>query len=111
MNRLGLSSDDKYKIVIDETKKKKLPPYIPSTFSVKFLFQTCLDIRSVVKKVSILELFFFLYFLSDMSGWCRGQDYTACISEKNWVCLILPFCDNANVCIILGYILFLYILL
>ncbi|XP_066909404.1 methionine synthase reductase isoform X2 [Halyomorpha halys] len=56
LNRLGLSGDVKYKLSVDETKKKKIPSYIPPVFSVKFLLQNCLDIRSVVKKALLRAL-------------------------------------------------------
>lgn len=39
-------------IIEGQTKKKSiLPPHIPSVASARFLFQKCLDLRAVVKKV------------------------------------------------------------
>ena len=53
LRRLDLISDHLYKIEILDTKKKGFLNHIPSVFTVKYLFESCLDIRAIAKKVCI----------------------------------------------------------
>ncbi|XP_078492531.1 methionine synthase reductase-like [Ciona intestinalis] len=57
IERLGLTetADQKMKMKVSSVavKKKEVPPYIPEVFTIREIFTSCLEIRSVIKKTLI----------------------------------------------------------
>lgn len=68
MTLLGLDkiADDHVEITLEDggkvPSKKKVPVHLPKCTTIRNLFETCLDIRAIIKKV-IIAFYMILYSL------------------------------------------------